>query len=68
MAEQLQLMLGGTAPAPVAKRKSFTREEKLKIVKFYFDKGNNLFQTSKKILFEHEEHLTMDSSHFKSIS
>ena len=48
MAEQLQLMLGGTASAPVAKRKSYTREEKLKVVKFYFAKGNNLFQTSKK--------------------
>ena len=41
LAEQLQLMLDGTAPAPVEKRKSYTREEKLKVVKFYFDKGNN---------------------------
>ena len=47
-AEQLRLMLGGTAPAPVVERKSYTREEKLKVVKFYFDKGNNLFQTSNK--------------------
>ena len=67
MAKQLQLMLDGMAPAKVEKRKCYTREEKLKVVKFYFDKGNNLFQTSK-ILSEHEEHLTMDSSHFKSIS
>ena len=49
MAEQLQLTLDGTALAPVAKRKSYTREEKLKVVKFYFDNGNNLYQTSKKL-------------------
>ena len=60
--------LDGTAPAPVEKRKSYMREEKLKVVKFYFDKGNNFFQTSKNILSEYKEHLTMDSSHFKSIS
>ena len=63
-----QLMLDGTAPAPVEKGKSYTREEKLKVVKFYFDKGNNIFQTSKNILSEHEEHLTTDLSHFNSIS
>ena len=62
MAEQLQLTLDGTALAPVAKQKNYTREEKLKVVKFYFDNGNNLYQISKKILSEHEEHLTMDSS------
>ena len=49
MAEQLQLTLDGTAPAPVAKRKSDTREEKLKVVKFYFDNGKDLYQTSKKL-------------------
>ena len=47
--------------------KSYTREEKLKVVKFYFDNGKHLYQTSKKI-FEHKEHIMMDSSHFKSIS
>ena len=35
MAEQLQLMLDGTAPAPVEKRKGYTREEKLKVVKLH---------------------------------
>ena len=67
-AEQLQLMLDGTAAAPVAKRKSYTREEKLKVVKFYFDNGNNFIPNQQKNLSEHEEHRTMDLSHFKSIS
>ena len=29
---QLQLTLAGTAPTPVEKRKSYTREEKLKVL------------------------------------
>ena len=45
----------------VTKRRSYTREEKLKVVMFYFDNGKNLYQTSKKILSEYEEHTTMDS-------
>ena len=49
MAAQLQLTLDGTAPAPVAKRKCYTREEKLNVVKFYSDNGNNFYQTSKKL-------------------
>ena len=48
MAEQLQLMLDGTAPVPVEKRKSYTREEKLKVVKFYLTR-EIMFQTRKKL-------------------
>ena len=45
MAEQSieQTTLGeGTSSSTVKKRRSYTREEKLKVVRFYFDNGKNL--------------------------
>ena len=45
MAEAAQLALQTT---PIRKRKSYTREEKLKIVRYYYENGKNLYQTCKK--------------------
>ena len=44
MAEQLTL--DGTVQK--AKRRSYTREEKLKVIGFYHSNGKNLYQTCKK--------------------
>ena len=43
---QLQLTLDGTSKSAL-KRKSYTREFKLNVVKFYRDNGNNLYKTHK---------------------
>ena len=40
-----ELALGGSF---VRKRKSYTREDKLKIVNYYCDNGKNLYQTCKR--------------------
>ena len=42
----IQLTLDGITQT--RKRKSYSREEKLKVVKFYFDNEKNLYQTCKK--------------------
>ena len=43
---QLQLTLDGSSKSTL-KRKSYTREFKLNVVKFYHDNGNNLYKTHK---------------------
>ena len=43
-----QLVLDGVVQK--AKRQSYTREEKLKVIHFYHSNGENLYQTSKKFL------------------
>ena len=45
MAEPAELALQTT---PIRKRKSDTREEKLQIVRYYYENGKNLYQTCKK--------------------
>ena len=44
--KQLQLALSGSAVL-TSKRKSYTREYKLNVIKFYRDNDNNLYKTHK---------------------